>query len=137
MTREGGGTEGGVLASMSRWPATVFVAAAIIALSELPTPAFPHERIIPNADKVVHVIEYLVLGALLFRSLQHELSGNPRLAGIMTVVAGTLFGLGDEWHQTFTGRVADVWDVIADIAGLVCGVVFVVAARRWRRKHVD
>ena len=132
-----GDVRGGFLALMSRWPATGFVAAVIVVLGELPAAAFPPEPLIPHADKIVHFIEYLVLGALLFRSLHHELSGNPRGAAIMTVVAGTLFGLGGEWRQSFCGRTADVWDLMADVAGLVCGVVCITAARRWRRKHVD
>lgn len=141
MARQNGKSEGDVrgafLARMSRWPATAFVAAVIVALGELPPAAFPPEPLIPHADKIVHFIEYLVLGALLFRSLRHELCGNLRLAAIMTVVAGTLFGLGGEWRQSFTGRTADAWDVAADAAGLVCGVVCITAARRWRRKNVD
>jgi len=141
MARQNGKSEGGVgggfLAWMSRWPATAFVAAVIVALGELPRAAFPPEPLIPHADKIVHFIEYLALGALLFRSLHHKLSGNLRLAVIMTVVAGTLFGFGGEWRQSLTGRAADVWDLVADVAGLLCGVICITAARRWRRKHVD
>jgi len=131
------GARGGFLDAMSRWPATVLVASAIIVLSELPEPAFPRERLIPHADKVVHFIEYLTLGVLLFRSLCHEFSGNRRLAAIITVVAGTAFGLGEEWHQSFTGRTPDAWDLTADAVGLVCAVVCIKVVSRWRRKHVD
>jgi|ETNmetMinimDraft_15_1059895.scaffolds.fasta_scaffold39592_2 VanZ family protein len=137
MTRQDGRGEGGRLALMSRWPATIFVAVVIVVLSELPARTFPSDPLIPHADKIVHFIEYLVLGLLLFRSLCHELSGNLRLAGIMTVLAGTLFGLGGEWRQSYVGRTADVWDLAADVAGLVCGVVCIIAAGRWRRKHVE
>ena len=119
MTRQDGRGEGGRLALMSRWPATIFVAVVIVVLSELPARTFPSDPLIPHADKIVHFIEYLVLGLLLFRSLCHELSGNLRLAGIMTVLAGTLFGLGGEWRQSYVGRTADVWDLAADVAGLV------------------
>lgn len=137
MTRQDGESDGGSLLLLSRWPAVVFVAAVIVVLGELPPRAFPRDPLIPHADKIVHFIEYLVLGALLFRSLCHDLSGNLRLAGIMTLAAGTLFGLVGEWRQSYAGRTADAWDLLADVAGLVCGVVCIIAARRWRRKHVD
>ena len=76
-----------------------------------------------------------MLGGLLFRSVRHEMSGNPRLAAIITVGAGSLFGALDEWHQAFTGRTADVWDVLADAVGLLVGTVCVALATRWRARH--
>ncbi|MFH1732649.1 MAG: VanZ family protein [Planctomycetota bacterium] len=128
---------GRFLESMSRWPATTLVAAAIIAVSEIPEPVFPRIPLFPHADKAVHVIEYLVLGALLFRSLCYELSGNLKLAAIIVVTGGTIFGVCDEWHQGFTGRTPDVWDALADVAGLLCGVACVLIARRWSKEHVN
>lgn len=128
---------GRFLESMSRWPAIALIAAAIIAISEIPQPAFPRVPLFPHADKAVHFIEYLVLGALLFRSLCYELSGNLRLAAIITVTGGTIFGICDEWHQGFTGRTPDVWDALADVAGLLCGVACILIARRWSKGHVD
>ena len=126
---------GGFLESMSRWPATALVAAAIIAISEIPQPAFPPVPLFPHADKVAHLIEYLVLGALLFRSLCYELSGNLRLAAIIAVTGGTIFGICDEWHQSFTGRTPDVLDALVDVAGLLCGVACILIARRWSKEH--
>jgi len=127
----------GFVQSMSRWPATALVAAVIVAISELPQPAFPRVLLFPHADKVAHLIEYLVLGALLFRSLCYELSGNLRLAAIIVVTGGTIFGICDEWHQSFTGRTPDVLDALADAAGLLCGVACILIARRWSKEHVD
>ena len=129
---------GGFIESMSRWPATALVAAAIIAISAIPQPAFPPVSLFPHADKVAHLIEYLVLGALLFRSLCYELSGNLRLAAIIAVTGGTIFGVCDEWHQSFTDRTPEVWDALADAIGLLCGVACVlIARRRWSKEHVD
>jgi len=122
---------------MSRWPAAALVAAAIISLSELPQPAFPRVPLFPHVDKAVHLVEYLILGALLFRSLCYELSGHLRLAAIMTVTGGAIFGVCDEWHQSFTGRTPDVWDALANVAGLVCGVACILIARRWSKEHAD
>ena len=120
---------------LSRWPATTAVAAVIFALSEMPQEAFPDTTAIPHVGTVVHVVEYLVLGALLFRSLCYEMSEHLRLAAIITLGGGTLFGALDEWHQAFTGRVPDGWDVLANIAGLLCGVVLAGLVGGRRRKH--
>ena len=125
----------GFFVTMSRWPATAVVASAIIALSELPPTAFPETPLFPHIDKAVHLVEYLALGALLFRSVLHEFSGNFRAAAIITVVAGTVFGALDEWHQAFAGRSPDGWDVVADVIGLAGGVACIALAKEWRRKH--
>ena len=121
--------------SMSRWPATALVAAVIFCLSELPEPFPPRPPLFPHADKAAHVVEYFALGVFLFRSLRHELSGNSGAAAIIALVAGTGFGALDEWHQRFTDRTADLWDVAADVAGLALALACAWAAGRWRRKH--
>ena len=117
----------------TRWPATIAVAAGIIALSHLPPSDLPHVPLFPHADKVIHLIEYFVLGALLFRSLRYDLSGNSIWAAIIALPAGTLFGALDEWHQGFVGRTTDVWDLAADVAGLSLGILTWILLNRLKR----
>jgi VanZ family protein len=121
------------VSTLSRWPATIAVAAGIIALSHLPPSDLPHVPLFPHADKVVHLIEYMTLGLLLFRSLRYDLSGNSIWAAIIAVPAGTLFGALDEWHQGFVGRTTDVWDLAADVAGLSLGILAWLLLNRLRR----
>jgi hypothetical protein len=79
-------------------------------------------------DKVLHVIEYGILGFLLARSLANYKSRISSAPLIMWVVALTaLYGLSDEVHQFFVpGRNASVWDVVADSLGAVLGGFFYV-----------
>ncbi len=123
------------LEPLSRWPATTLVAAAVLALSVIRVPAEPPVPLFPHADKLAHWIEYFVLGALLFRSLRHDLSGHHGLAVIMALSSGALFGIGTEWLQGLVGRTPDAWDAAADVAGLVSGVVcvLVMSGRRGDR----
>jgi len=120
---------------MSRWPAAGLVAATILTLSSIPASALPGRVLFRHMDKVVHLVEYLVLGALLFHSLRHEFSGNPRLAAIIAVCAGATFAALDEWHQGFIGRTPSGWDLFADVAGLICGTVCIIIASRGRGRH--
>jgi len=117
---------------MSRWPATALVAVTILTLSSIPAPALPGHLPFPHMDKLVHLVEYLALGALLSRSLAYEFSGNSRLGGIIAVSAGTAFAALDEWHQGFIARTPSGWDFLADVAGLLCGVACIIVAGRAR-----
>jgi VanZ family protein len=82
--------------------------------------------------KSAHVIEYTVLGLLLWRALRHV----PALAGrtlmvFAAVLSGcALFAASDEFHQTFVkSRTPSVRDVLLDVSGallgLLIGVMFV------------
>lgn len=73
-------------------------------------------------DKVLHLVEYGVLAALLLRA-----TDKPALS---LLIAG-LYGVSDEVHQYFVpGRSASVYDAIADVAGagLICGLWY------WRKR---
>jgi VanZ family protein len=124
-----------VLAFLSRWPATVAVAACIVALSRIPAEDVPYEELpFPHFDKLVHLIQYSVLGFLLYRSVRHDCTGHAGRAAIMTGVVGLLFGLLDELHQSTVGRSADIWDLTTDAIGLACGIVAALLARRFFRE---
>lgn len=97
-----------------------FYACLIFVLSSIPK--YPIE--FPpywQADKIVHFTEYFILGLLLVRVFCS--SSNPRVRGVavfLTFLAGTAYGLSDEWHQSFVpGRIATGWDVLFDGLGVL------------------
>jgi VanZ family protein len=51
---------------------------------------------------------------------------------VASVTIGSLYGITDEWHQSFTfGRDASVWDWTADTAGAILAGSMVIGI--WRR----
>jgi VanZ family protein len=111
-------------------------AAVIFALSSQsrPLPFLPDELLLH--DKLLHALEYSVLGALLVVSLR--LAGlRPRPALVVAVLLGSLYGATDEIHQSFVpGRDAAVLDWVADTLGVALGAAAVtmtgIALRRAR-----
>ncbi len=76
-------------------------------------------------DKVVHFAVYAVLGALILRALAGgRRTGITWSAVVLSVVIATLYGITDEWHQSFVPtRSPDAMDVIADLVGAAAGSV--------------
>jgi VanZ family protein len=109
------------------WLAVLLYAGLIFALSsrtaaELPPGPFPH------VDKLVHFVEYAVLGALVAVALGGRLSAGW-IAVALVLCAG--YGASDEWHQRFVpGRDASIFDLVADTLGAAAGILAV--ARPWR-----
>jgi VanZ family protein len=89
--------------------------------SSLPSPHLGPE--LPGMDKVLHLAAYAVMGFIACRAF----ATLPRLRSpIILYVAGflftLLFGLSDEWHQSFVpSRMADGWDLVADGIGALLG----------------
>src|SRR5258708_3063011 len=72
-------------------------------------------------DKLLHVTEYALLGALLCRALRGEGFG-WRAAVIAAAVAASAYGASDEWHQAFVPlREPSVRDWFADLLGGALG----------------
>ena len=73
-------------------------------------------------DKLVHILGYGLLGALLLGTMPwHESGYRPRHI-VFAALLATLYGLTDEWHQSFVpGRNSDVLDVVADAVGALLG----------------
>ncbi|MBW6486664.1 MAG: VanZ family protein [Syntrophobacterales bacterium] len=71
-------------------------------------------------DKIVHFIEYFILGALLYRWFAN-VEGLPgkRRALIATIFVGIIYAFTDEWHQSFVpGRDSSLFDVLFDSLGV-------------------
>ncbi len=80
-------------------------------------------------DKFMHMILYAGFGFLLYFTLKN--SSNTVLthhAFVFAIFIGTIYGAGDEYHQTFViGRSASTWDLLADGIGvaLAQAIVFI------------
>jgi len=92
-------------------------AALILTFSSLPR-LHPPDLGFRSQDKLAHAFEYGVFGWLLFRSFNASAAGRAK-AFRMALAVGTVFAAFDEWHQLYIpGRAADLFDFLADAAGV-------------------
>jgi VanZ family protein len=95
----------------------------------------------PYQDKILHGGVYGLLAGLWIRAFNtlKGFRGRGRLLLITGVALATLYGLSDEWHQSFvSARTADPADLLADFCGsLIGGWAYIRFARlpagRWAR----
>lgn len=112
-------------ALVAAWAALIFAGSSIpgSALAAGPAVGF---------DKVAHALEYGVLGALTTRALMIAPGLAPALAALCGAALAALYGVSDEWHQSFVpGRFASGADLVADAVGAAAGAAVVL----WRRKE--
>ncbi len=76
------------------------------------------------SDKVLHAVEYAVLGALCYRALRGSGQDVWRLQAIpAAILLASLYGVSDEVHQAFVPFRDSNWlDWLADTVGAVIGV---------------
>lgn len=116
----------------------------IFLFSSLPASTYPRPGF-PAADKLVHVLLYAVLAALLATALAPprsraapERSRRTVMLIALAAVIATLYGVTDELHQLFVpGRSSDVGDLLADAAGALIGTGATAALLRRRRRRGD
>jgi VanZ family protein len=78
----------------------------------------------PYQDKLIHGCIYGLLAALWVRAFNtlQGFQGRRRLLLMTGIVLATLYGLSDEWHQSFVvARSADPADLLADFCGSIVG----------------
>ena len=70
-------------------------------------------------DKVLHMLEYGVLGILCYRGFRYASgSWTAKHAVYLAIAMAALYGASDELHQSFVPlREADHWDLLADCIG--------------------
>jgi VanZ family protein len=101
------------------WLPPLVYMAVIFAVSAQPNP-FP-EVTARVSDKVLHLVEYSGLAALLVRALAREGLG-WRDAVLAAIVMTSLYGASDEYHQAFVpNRTPAVSDWVADSLGALVG----------------
>ena len=75
------------------------------------------------SDKVLHVIEYAVLGGLFYRGFRWGAEASWRPWAVpLAILAASLYGISDELHQFFVPFRESSWlDWVADTVGAVLG----------------
>lgn len=113
--------------------------AAFIINSRLPAPPFDVPPVI-SSDKLLHFFGFLVY-FLISAKCFGILRGKENFSLIIPAAYCIIFGALDEYHQSFTGRSADVFDFIADTLGVFAGVLvfgyFRVILNKFEAKFVD
>lgn len=100
------------------------IALALVIFIQSAYPASDSLARLPFGDKVLHAGVFGLMAFLFARALtsQARWRGRPGALWVFAVVATVLYGLSDEWHQSFVdARTADVLDLLADGIGAVLG----------------
>ncbi|WP_347988990.1 VanZ family protein [Methylomonas sp. AM2-LC] len=86
----------------------------------------PGTDLFENEDKLQHFLAYAIMGICAWRVLRHFMH-NSLLLMILSFGFCSLYGLSDEWHQSFVmGRTPSSMDWLADsfgglLASIACG----------------
>ena len=77
------------------------------------------------SDKVLHAVEYAVLGVLCYRGFRWGVNGQvASRALLLAIVTASLYGMTDEAHQLFVPFRESSWqDWLADTIGAAIGVL--------------
>ena len=106
------------------WVPVGLYAALIFGGSSISTPPESIASLLSKvSDKVLHMLEYSLLGALVYRACRH--AAGPWVARHAVIIASAgcaLYGFSDEIHQLFVPfREADPVDLVADMTGAFLG----------------
>jgi len=78
----------------------------------------------PHAPFLEHILEYSLLGFLVFLGLLSRGNIPIRNAILLAILISSIYGISDEIHQIFVpGRTFDILDITADLSGSVIGAV--------------
>jgi VanZ family protein len=93
----------------------------------------------PGLDKLAHFTEFALFGLLLSIGYFKAFTFSDFVKSVLVFLTGFPLGALDELHQLFVpGRTGALGDVIADAAGIVCGIlVYRRLAKRRRPEPTD
>jgi VanZ family protein len=108
---------------LGSWFAVAAWALTIIVLSSMSGERIEEINVLHLWDKAAHFAAFAVGGVLLALALRWNTEWDwPRIV-LVSIVAVSLFGATDEWHQLYTPKRsgADVRDWFADTLGAIAG----------------
>ena len=109
-------------AKLLPWFPIVLYSSLIFIASSGPPPV-DVEPPFAHADKCVHLLAYVLWALLFIRPLNLKFQNfSRRKRFILASIAGSLYGMSDEFHQSFVpGRSAEILDFCADALGSLIG----------------
>ena len=118
---------------LSRWlPVAVWAALIFAVSSRSSLPSIGGGRGFPLSP-AGHFVEYAILALLLFRALRRHEAASPGKAALLSLIASVLYGMSDEFHQSFVpNRQPSPWDVAMDGLGAATALAIAIAWLRWR-----
>ncbi len=84
-----------------------------------------------NSDKLIHLLEYLILGFLILRFLKEY--GILKHRKTFFIASGIYAALDELLQSLVPGRHPSIYDFLADIAGLVLIYIF----HLWRERYAN
>ncbi|MEI8208047.1 MAG: VanZ family protein [Methylococcales bacterium] len=85
-------------------------------------------------DKLYHAGAYFIMALLIWRAIRHYFR-TPIIVVFASIIFCSLYGLSDEWHQTFVvGRSPDILDWVADTVGATLAMLFLTFLSRITKK---
>jgi VanZ family protein len=100
---------------LALWAPVLVWAVVIFTLSSIPSLSTGLGTWDLVLRKLAHLVEFAILGALLFRALRREPAA---------VALGAAYAATDEIHQAFvTGREGSPFDWLVDVVGVAAGVL--------------
>ena len=107
------------------WSPVIFWMAFIFFLSSMPGYYFPNPPF-PYFDKIIHFVEYSILGVLLMRAFLHSnFQGTILRLSLFSCILASLFAISDEWHQTFVPDRSGEWsEVLCDVIFSMIAIYF-------------
>ncbi len=99
-----------------------FYIVVIFALSSLPPDSMPEIDTLLDIDKVIHFVEYGILGFLLFRAMFSSGRISARWSGLLALCCAVALGGIDELYQSLPGRNTSLYDWISDSLGATVAV---------------
>lgn len=120
-----------------RWAVVIVYCGLIFFFSQLPKPPKIFQIRFFSFDKLLHIVEYGMLGlALAWALYRKEGKLGPGAVAGAAFVLSVLYGAADEIHQSFIpGRHATVYDVVADALGAGAGVLLWRKILKWRMRR--
>ena len=113
-------------------------AALIIAGSSIPGQSLPTVfKLTP--DKLIHTVEYFILGYLIVRWMFVEFSEKSNTWKFsLTAILGGLFGVADELYQSLIpGRFTDPFDWMMDFTGVCLAILIYHFINRKRKRELS
>lgn len=85
-------------------------------------PSLPAPMWFEHQDKLYHAGAYFILALFAWLCFRHFID-RPWLLAIVTLIFCSLYGMSDEWHQSFIdGRSSDLIDWLADTIGAAIAI---------------